>query len=519
MKSDSATNRKNRRCRRLAIVLSILASCAFLPATAQIPVLLEGEAIVNTGSGTFAPYYIASNRHGIITQQTDALFRAAAFKPMDTDRRFSYSFGIEFLTGYSSANDYKQWDQSAMKFDTNSRRPASIWLQQLYGEVKYRGVFLTAGLKQHESALLNFELSSGDLILSGNARPIPEIRVGFIDFQNIPFTNGWVQIQGEIGYGKFTDNDWMRNHYNYFNGHIAIGSFYNYKRCYFRTKPSQPFSLTIGMQAAGVFGGTTTFYRGGKIDRVEHNSSSIKTFFKMFIPTPGGEGYYTGNSLGSWDVVGRYRLPNGSEIKGYMSSPWETGSGIGKLNGFDGLWGLEYKSAKKSFINGAVVEYFDFTNQSGSVHWDPANTPGTTLNAHSSGCDNYYNNGYYNSYANYGMAIGSPVLKSPIYNLDGYLRFVDNRVRGFHAGISGNISPAFRYRVLGGYRKSWGSLSYPYKTPQTDTSVMIEGSYKIPQVKGLAVKAQVAFDHGKLYGNNIGGCLSISYSNLFDLKK
>ena len=36
------------------------------------------------------------------------------------------------------------------------------------------------------------------------------------------------------------------------------------------------------------------------------------------------------------------------------------------------------------------------------------------------------------------MAIGTPFAKSPIYNRDGYLRFTDNRLRGFQAGISGS---------------------------------------------------------------------------------
>ena len=35
---------------------------------------------------------------------------------------------------------------------------------------------------------------------------IPGVEAGFLGFQNIPFTNGWVQIGGAISYGRFTDD-------------------------------------------------------------------------------------------------------------------------------------------------------------------------------------------------------------------------------------------------------------------------------------------------------------------------
>ena len=151
----------------------------------------------------------------------------------------------------------------------HSEHPARVWIQQLYGEVKYRSLFLTVGLKEHDSALLDFRLSSGDFIESGNSRPIPEVRAGFVDFQDIPFTNGWVQIQGEISYGKLTDNGWLRDHYNYFQGHLNLGALYSYKRCYFRTNPSKRFSATVGMQVGAMFGGSTSWYYKGEVRKSE----------------------------------------------------------------------------------------------------------------------------------------------------------------------------------------------------------------------------------------------------------
>jgi hypothetical protein len=241
----------------------------------------------------------------------------------------------------------------------------------------------------------------------------------------------------------------------------------------------------------------------------------------MFIPKTGEEGFVLGNHLGSWDLMARYRMKNDDELKAYFQWPWEDGSGIGKLNGFDGLWGIEYRSSRRGFVNGVVLEYLDFTNQSGPLHWDPEDNPGTTITEenHTDGGDNYYNNMNYNGYAHYGMSIGSPFLASPLYNRDGYLAYIDNRVRGFHVGLMGTISKWVDYRIMGSYRKGWGTGLLPRTTPVDDTSMMVEALYRVPSVQGLNIKAQVAFDKGSMYGDTFGALLSVSYNGIFNLGK
>lgn len=500
------------------MLLMVVAAGVSLQVSAEYPINYEASLWGNAGSGDFAPYYIASNRHGMLTQKANALLRLGAWREMDMSRRFSYGYGVGLVSGYGSETDYAIYSPITGRFDTHGERPAYIWLQQLYGEVKYRGVFLTVGLKEQQSKMLNAELSSGDLIESGNSRPIPEVRAGFGDFQDIPFTDGWVQIDGEISYGKFTDDDYVRNHYNYYNYHIATGSWYTYKQAYFRTKPSERFSVTIGAQAAGIFGGTTDSYRNGRLVSSYKHPDGLGDFFEMFIPkNTSEEGFVLGNHLGSWDFMARYRLKNDDELKAYFQWLWEDGSGIGKLNGFDGLWGLEYRNAHRGIVNGAVIEYLDFTNQSGPMHWDPEDNPGTTITDQASGADSYYNNAFYNSYANYGMSIGSPFMRAPIYNLDGYPAYVCTRVRGVHVGLTGNISAPLDYRVMFGYRKGWGTSLVPMTRTLEDTSVSVDATYHVPSVQGLAIKAQVAMDKGSMLGDNFGGLVTISYNGIFNL--
>ena len=479
----------------------------------------DATAIVNAGKGDFAPYYIASNRHGILTQANTGLLDLKAIRHYDNDRAFSWEYGLEVVGDIASKTDYRRYNPETNSFFFHGESSSGVWLQQLYGKLKIHGCFITVGLQEHEAALLNQRLSSGDFVESGNSRPIPELRMGFLDFQNIPLTNGWVQIQGEFSYGRTVDNRWIRDHYNYFDFHIAQDVYYTYKRIMFRTKPAKPFSVTIGGQCAGQFGGTVQWYKNGVPGNIKTYGHSLKDMFEMFFPKLGTESFVIGNHLGSWDFMARYRLRDQSELKAYFQWPWEDGSGIGKMNGLDGIWGLEYKSGKKGIVNGAVVEYIDFTNQSGPIHWAPGDSPGTDLTSEATGGDDYYQAMNYNGYTHHGMSIGTPFIPSTLYNLDGHLDCYNSRIRGFHVGVEGSILPNLDYRLLVSHRKGFGTARTPIITPKEDTSAMIEATYDLQKVKGMRINCQVAFDKGKIYGDNFGAAISVTYKGNLSIGK
>lgn len=491
---------------------------ATTPASAEYSLDWEASTTVNLGTGDFAPYYIMSNNGGVITQPMTIMERGKLYRELKTDKRFEYGFGIDIVGNWAKSTDYSRYDPDTDSYYTHAERPAYAWIQQLWGSIKYRSVFLTIGMKENNRSIFNMELGSGDLTESNNARPIPQIRAGFLDFVDIPLTNGWVEIQGEIAYGKSIDKNWLENHYSYYKSFLTTDWWYHYKRCYFRTKPEMPFSVTIGMQDAVQFSGEYTIYRDGAI--IEHYDPgvSLKDFFNVFIPSLGGNGvvkgdqtFVYGNHIGSWDLRLRYRFKNNAELTAYMQSPWEEGSGIGKMNGFDGVWGLEYKSPTKGIINGAVIEYIDFTNQSGPIHYVLSDFPGTQVTGEVEGSDDYYNNFMYNGWANYGMSIGSPFIPGTIYNTNGYLRYTDNRIRGFHMGVSGNIKDNLTYRMLLSYRSSLGTHFMPALEKRHDTSMMLEAVYTFPKIPNLNIKGQIAFDAGNLIGNNWGALVSLSY--------
>lgn len=467
----------------------------------------------NFSTGKFAPYFMSSMTHGKVFQKNSAYADVRAVKAMDYGKRFSWGAGAEVIGSFANATTYDRWQTDgtgAGAWAPNSRRPNSFTLQQLYAEAKYRAVFIEAGMRERGSALLNQELSSGDLVESGNARPIPQVRLGFHRFVDIPFTQGWVQIQGELAYGIMTDYGFLADRYNYYNDHINKGAYYNYKRCYLRTKPTERFVVTVGMQGAGLFGGTTRYYNQGRVIRTDHYDTDFKSLFNMMFPFFNGkETFAEGSNLGSWDLFAHYRLNNGDKVCAYIQWPFEDGSGIGRRNKGDGVWGIEYKGKPGGIVSGAVLEYIDFRDQSGPIHYAPGDHPGSTITTEATGRDNYYNNGFYNAYANYGMAIGTPFLISPIYNLDGSLGFMCNRANGVHAGINGTLPGNVEYRALFGYQRGMGTYANPYPEVRTNTSVMLEAKYKF--ASRFIVKAQVEIDRGKLRGNNFGALATISY--------
>lgn len=488
---------------------------------ASTPAFLRGLRIAasmeaTVGSGEFAPLYMASNRRGTLSSADNVLLSAGAVRRMELDRRLSYGYGVELWGGYSSAVGYSRYDASTDSWGVNSRRPSGLWLQQLYAEVKWRSLTASAGMKHEGSPIVDDRLSGGDMIRSANSRPIPGVRAGFVDFQPVPLTSGWLQISGELEYGRFADDGWCRDHSALYNGHVAQGEWSVYRRMHLRTDPDRPLMVTLGVQCASQIGGTTTYYSGGKVAMVEHRGHKVADFIKILAPVEkGAEDYVLGNTLGTWDLKATVGLRDGYRLSGYFQWIWEDGSGMAKLNGWDGLWGIEMKNSRPdAIVGGVVVEYLDLTNQSGPIHWAPGDHPSTSITSEATGADDYYNNAYYNSYAYYGMGMGRATVMSPIYNTDGYMAYVGNRIRGVHIGIEGRIGQV-GYRVLAGWRKAYGNGYEAMIPARQSTSVMAEASVPLRSIPGATIGIQGAIDRGKLPANASAAAISFTYSGLW----
>ena len=475
-----------------------------LSTSADEPIRYAVGADVQVGDGRFAPYYFTSNTHGLAsTKPNSGYLTAAVSREADDSRRFDYAFGAELATSYANSS--------------------AIWIQQLYASVNRRALFLSIGSREYPSVLRNDALSSGSLVWSGNARPIPQIRFGLSRFVAVPYTAGWLQLKFDGSYGRFTDNSWLRNNYGYYNDFITTGAHYHQKSILFRSKESMRLVVTVGGEFAAQFGGHRRWYTNGMLYDDFKEKTTLKDYFTVLFPSKGGDNsnegdqiYYYGNHIGAWHLTAEYKLAADRRLKGYFEWLFDDGSGIGKLNGGDGLWGLEYVGPKRSWLDGLVAEYLQTTNQSGPIHWAPDDFPGTLITPEATGADNYYNNYFYNGWAHHGLALGSPLLRSPIYNGDGYLGFTDNRVRAFHVGASGHISPALRYRIKASYRKGWGTPFAPLPSNSRAFASLVELSYAPTALQGWSFTGRLGLDRGNSYttGNSFGAAIAVVRTGL-----
>lgn len=488
--------------------------------SAEIPVEYSVRVTGQSSSGSLAPYMLGSWNEGRYVEGNGIWQEGSIRKNLEMSQRFSWSCGIDYLAGIGSKTGYDRWNKESDSWGVHRMGRSPFRFIELYGQLKYRSVQISIGMKNYGSGIVDGSLSSGDLIRSNNSAAIPGISGGFLEFQNIPFTKGWLQIDGEIMYGKMMDNRFKKSEFNYYYGVQALNLLYHYKRCYFRTNPNKNFHVTVGMQAAAMFGGSTYTYREGKVVLVEHRGFKLKEIFQMFFPLEGGEDYYKGNHVGSWDLKAVYRFRDDSRLNLYFEWLWDDGSGIGKMNGWDGLWGIQYNFRRNRFVSKATLEYLDFTNQSGPLHFDPEDKPDNPLSGLAQGADNYYNNDYYGAYSNYGMSIGSPFLVSPIYNRNGMLDFLHNRARGFHAAMEGSPLSNLTYRLMVGYENAGGYGRLPAFKKKHSTSAMMEARvHPLCKIPEFEMGLRIAFDKGTLRGDNFGAQLQLSYSGELKIGK
>ena len=447
------------------------------------------EANILTGIGEHAPFYLQSGQYGVFGKEVNqGVLTASLYRTTERTKGFDYGYGLELAASYNNTQ--------------------TAWVQQLYGEIQYGWFRFLAGSKQQKGLFREEDLSSGGTIWSGNARPIPQIEIAFNDFHALPFTKGWLELYALIAYGYFIDSPYLKDQYTYQNSFITTDGWYHHKSLFFRSKSDRRFVFTIGAEFAAQFGGHYKEYKNGKL-HVEHkNKVGIKDFVDVLIPQAGGssasvgdQAYYYGNHLGAWHIMGAYRLNDAHKVTAYCEWLFEDGSGIGKMNGLDGLWGLEYEGAKGSLISNFVLEYIQTTNQGGPIHWAPGDHTDTSLSDPATGADDYYNNYFYTGWAHFGQANGNPFLISPIYDDGGYLRFRHSRIRGVQVAVKGSLTKSWSYVAKYGHNKGWGSPYIPLKKEKMNAALLAT-TYNPSKLKGWEFSGKVAFDQGGLIGNN-----------------
>ena len=451
----------------------------------------QAEIFGSTATGSNTPFWKVSNRYGLV--------------PLDANNGY-LNLGVAHQQTFGKGF---RWG-AGLNVVAAVPRHHNVFIHQVYAELGYKSLLLTVGSKENRHSLWDHTLSSGDMVQSANARPIPEINLSMPKFTVVPLTKGWMQVKGDFAVGKSFDTGYLK-HFANANQTYIEDVLWHHKSLYIQIKDSKngfPLSGIIGVQHWAQWGGTSS---NPKIGEQPH---SFKDFIRVICGKEGsGDATLSdqinvlGNHYGSYDFKLAYTMPTW-KVAAYHQHYFEDKSGMIFKNGTDGLWGVQVDLPKLPWLRKVVTEYLTTRNQSGMFHF--INFDHDKYQATGGGSDNYYNNGEYQTGVSYfGHTIGNPIIPSPAYNSNGDLAFKNTRVRAWHLAFEGDLSTTVSYRLKYTLMNSWGTSYAPFSNNKRGCSGLVEINYHHPRLSGWEFTGALAADAGSLYGDNVGFSLKV----------
>jgi len=420
-------------------------------------------------SGAYSPFWLNSRQYGIIS---DSPFSAGLLAGVNKD-----------FDAKKSLLNYGFKANALLQIDNDQ---SNVFFYEIYAKAQLLSVFdLVVGAREEHLGNQDSTLSSGGLLFSKNARPMPKVTVGIEHFTAVPFTFGYLQIKGALAHGWFTDNNKVQN------------ALLHHKYLYVRVGGKLPVHLQYGLDHVAQW--------GGSIPGVGQQPTSFSDFKRIFLGKSGGSDALVTdqiNALGNHIISQSMKLEASiSDFK--MSLYWQNISEDGPIkimwnamNRYDGLVGLSIRNNNLPIVKGIVYEFLNTQNQSGPFHDQDGIVFG--------GADSYFSNGVYQSgWSYFSRTIGTPFIFNK-YN-DKYIQ-VNNRVQVHHVGIEGDVL-GYQYKAMSAFSKNLGTYAEPIKIE--NTSVMLEVKKIFPTLSNVELSWSVAADFGKLYGNTVGTMFSI----------
>lgn len=460
------------------------------------------ESTGSISNGNYAPLWLTANRYGMGSNKKKNIFLRAG---IEWEKRLKQNWQINV----------------ALDLATGKNFTSKAWIQQAYADISWKMLTLSIGSKERIGFPLekNEKLTSGWMVEGTNMKPIPQIRGEIKDYLAIPETQGWIAFKGHLCYGYFTDGNWQENF-------VAPGEMYTKNVLYHSkslmiklgNKEKLPLEFEFGLLTAAQFGGDRMQKnKDGSIQLIRDMPESAKDFWKIFFPKQESTlSNVQGNHCGSWNFGLNYFYKNW-KFRAYLEHYFEDHSQMfweyGRWK--DGHIGLEISFPKNKWINTIVWEGLNTTDQTGPILYD--GIAGSFTDLQMSGGDNYYNNGEYLGWQNYGASLGHPFLLGPQYNQDGTNKIKGNRVKAQHLGISGNPNQEWNWRILLSYSRNWGTYANPFDKITKQFSSLFEATYTPKKLSGWCFTACMAFDRGNYPGNSTGGMITISKTGGFNL--
>jgi hypothetical protein len=473
----------------LCIIMLVYISTSAYSQFIKIPgYSIETGAIASVGKQT--PFWLMSNQYGLITpSKYNAYIRLGLKTNLLADKHIDYDYGLDVV-------------------DRQSNRTNELYLHQAYLRLKLYFVNVQAGSIEEKFGNQDSSLSSGGLLWSGNARPMPKVTVMVPNYTPVPFTRDYLEFKGGISHGWFGDNQFVKD------------SWLHHKYFYLQFGGRLPVHIHYGFHHFAQWGGESTDPAIGKLP------SNFSDFIKVFLAKHGDNNTISferlnalGNHLGSRNFgidIDFSKVKTGI----YWQTIFEDSSGKEFRNIKDGLWGIYFHTKDKNrLINGLVYEFVNTTDQSGNndsywilngikyfypvpggkYHWPIGN-------------DDYFNNGIYRfGWTFNNMVIGTPLITSPAVlriTESGNEYIWNNKVICHHFGLEGKYRNLL-YKLFASYYLNYGTNSSPLEPAIPQYSFLLQAQIVDKLPWGIIASLAVGVDHGELYGNNAGFRISL----------
>ncbi len=439
------------------------------------------------------------------------------------------------------------------------------FLHEVFMNTKiYDCIDFSLGKHAYSPLSYNDTIMVGGFMRNSNARPFPRAQIGIFNYYPLYIINDFISIKGGLSHGILNDNRTAEGRSNSADN-VHVHEKWTYLK--FNFLKVQPY---IGLYHGALLGGKRP--NGSKIP-IDYWA----TFFAQGSNKIGG-GEATnaaGGHDGFWDF-GFYFNNNFAKLHVYMQKPYSDGSGLILYNrtNHDYKIGVLIGLKDLKLISSISFEIFKTNYQSGCGLPDPIYPTGhpkagqyfilnevddfdafmldvfglsqeggftrqevrdflkiQNHNKGYSGRDDYNNNGmYFNGWTYFNQTMGFPLyhtvwqVKSyaPNWQPNGYLAFINNRVKGFHIGFDGFFRNQFYYLFkttytinLGAYsekyinRYSWTEdEDFFYKGGKKQVYSNLKLSYS-NRTNFYKVDTSISYDFGELY-HSLGIMLGLS---------
>ena len=429
--------------------------------TCRDTLLYVGGINAVVSGGEIAPTWLHANRNGEVSSSPfSGGIHVGVVKPATRPNRWFDYDGAVVLNGVAQSGEKK----------------GTGYFSRLYGHVRLYIVDVTVGIKPFDYPFGDAELTSGDLLISSNAHPIPRISVGIDRYTAFPGLFGYVEVRGGLTHGWLNDN----------NPYVSK-TLLHYKYIGARVGGKLPVNIAYELHHAAQWGG---YAEGG------WNLGSDWSGFKHVLL--GGKGGTVRNE--QLNKQGNHMVSQtlcvtakgeGWHLDLYWQDFQEDGAVhfIGfRCNSKDGRWGVHAAQNRWPFISGLTFEVVQMTDQSGPWH----DRDGMVFG----GNDNYYwNSVYRQGWTYFGRTVGNALLTP--YN---------SRVWAYHGGIKGDIY-GFQYRAIVTYADNYGT--YRQSVRSHNTAALLEVRKTVPQAWGLEFGIALAGDFDTQYGNHFGAMITV----------